>query len=219
MTGGSDCARLGARLPRSSRANGARAFISVLFAGLFLLGPSGVFAQDDDSETESPTASVRVRAADEAAPDAGSDVSEVSEVAARRVPVAERQARSSGAGETIVAFALHYVGYPYVWAGNTPAGFDCSGFTQFVILNTLGIDIGHDIEGQPGAGTWVDYGAWQPGDLVFFQNTYRAGISHAGLYIGDGLFVHAENEGTGVVVTSISSDYYGPRYWGAVRVG
>ena len=72
---------------------------------------------------------------------------------------------------------------------------------------------------QPGAGAGVEYGAWQPGDLVFFQNTYRDGLSHAGIYIGDGLFVHAENEGTGVVITSMYSDYYGPRYWGAVRVG
>jgi cell wall-associated NlpC family hydrolase len=122
------------------------------------------------------------------------------------------------AGEVIVGFAMGYVGYPYVAAGNTPAGFDCSGFTQWVILNTLGIDIGHAVEGQPAAGAWVDYGAWQPGDLVFFQNTYRAGISHVGIYIGDGLFVHAENEGTGVTISSIYSDYYGSRYWGSVRV-
>jgi cell wall-associated NlpC family hydrolase len=121
-------------------------------------------------------------------------------------------------GEQIVAFAQSYLGYPYAWAGNSPAGFDCSGFTQFVILNTLGIDIGHAIEGQPSAGAWVDYGAWQPGDLVFFQNTYRAGLSHVGIYLGDGLFIHAENESTGVTISNIYSDYYGPRYWGSVRV-
>ena len=123
------------------------------------------------------------------------------------------------AGELIVEFAMAYVGYPYVAAGNTPAGFDCSGFTQFVILNTLGIDIGHGLDGQPGAGPWIDYGAWQPGDLVFFQNTYKPGLSHVGLYIGDGLMVHAENEGTGVTVSSLYSEYYGSRYWGSIRVG
>jgi len=128
-------------------------------------------------------------------------------------------APAPSAGEIIVGFAKGYVGYPYVAAGNTPAGFDCSGFTQWVILNTLGVDIGHAVEGQPAAGAWVDYGAWQPGDLVFFQNTYRAGISHVGIYIGDGLFVHAENEGTGVRISSIYTDYYGSRYWGSVRVG
>jgi cell wall-associated NlpC family hydrolase len=122
-------------------------------------------------------------------------------------------------GEVIVQFALSYLGYPYVWAGNSPYGFDCSGFTQFVILNTLGIDIGHAVEGQPYAGgAWVDYGYWQPGDLIFFQNTYRAGISHVGIYLGDGLFIHAENEGTGVVISSLYDGYYGPRYWGASRI-
>jgi cell wall-associated NlpC family hydrolase len=122
-------------------------------------------------------------------------------------------------GEVIVQFAQSYLGYPYVWAGNGPYGFDCSGFTQFVILNTLGIDIGHAVEGQPYAGgAWIDYGAWLPGDLIFFQNTYRAGISHVGIYIGDGLFIHAENPGTGVVISSLYDGYYGPRYWGASRI-
>jgi cell wall-associated NlpC family hydrolase len=127
-------------------------------------------------------------------------------------------AQSIPAGQQIVDVAMGYLGYPYVWAGNSPAGFDCSGFTQFVVLTTLGVDIGHGIEGQPAAGAWIDYGAWAPGDLIFFQNTYRAGISHVGIYVGDVLFIHAENEGTGVVISSLYDGYYGPRYWGAVRV-
>lgn len=131
---------------------------------------------------------------------------------------AAQEAQAAPPGRQIVAVAMSYLGYPYVWAGNTPAGFDCSGFTQFVVLTTLGIDIGHAVEGQPAAGVWIDYGAWLPGDLVFFQNTYRAGISHVGIYIGDGLIIHAENAGTGVVISSLYDAYYGPRYWGAVRV-
>lgn len=126
---------------------------------------------------------------------------------------------SSGAGQAIVDFALGYVGYPYVWAGNTPAGFDCSGFTQYVIMNTVGIDIGHGVPGQTGYGAWVDWGAWQPGDLVFFANTADAGISHVGIYIGDGQFVHAENESTGVTISSLYSDYYSGHYYGATRIG
>jgi cell wall-associated NlpC family hydrolase len=121
-------------------------------------------------------------------------------------------------GQAIANFALAYVGYPYVAAGNSPAGFDCSGFTQFVMLNMLGWDIGHGVEGQPAAGWWVDWAGWQPGDLVVFQNTYKAGVSHVGIYVGDGLFVHAENPGTGVVVSSLYSDYYLAHYWGAIRL-
>jgi len=130
--------------------------------------------------------------------------------------VADELNQESG-GQAIASFALQFQGYPYVWAGNTPAGFDCSGFTQYVLLNTLGIDIGHGVAEQTGYGYWVDWEAWQPGDLVYFAGTYRAGISHTGVYIGDGQFIHAENEGTGVVISSLYSDYYGGHYYGAYR--
>lgn len=120
-------------------------------------------------------------------------------------------------GQFIADFAMQFVGYPYVWAGNTPAGFDCSGFTQYVILNTVGYDIGHASGGQMAYGTWVDAGNLMPGDLVFFAGTYGAGVSHTGVYIGDGQFVHAENEGTGVTVSWLWSDYYGAHYCGAMR--
>ena len=121
-------------------------------------------------------------------------------------------------GQAIANFALSYTGYPYVAAGNSPYGFDCSGFTQFVYINMLGIDIGHGVEGQPYSGYWVDWDGWIPGDLIVFQNTYKAGVSHVGIYIGDGLIVHAENEATGVTISSIYSDYYLARYWDAIRL-
>lgn len=120
-------------------------------------------------------------------------------------------------GDAIVNYAMQFLGYPYVYAGNTPAGFDCSGFTQYVLINTLGIDIGHGVAEQTYSGSWVNWGEWQPGDLVYFAGTYRAGISHTGIYIGDGQFIHAENEGTGVVISSLYSDYYGGHYYGAYR--
>jgi cell wall-associated NlpC family hydrolase len=126
----------------------------------------------------------------------------------------------SSAGEVIASTALGFVGYPYVYAGAGPGGFDCSGFTQYIVGITTGIWMSHAVEAQAGsAGVWVDYGAWQPGDLIYFQNTYRAGVSHAAIYIGYGLIVHAENESTGVTIDSIYSSYYGPRYWGAFRIG
>lgn len=132
-------------------------------------------------------------------------------------PAEAAVAQTSSAGSAIVDFALQFQGYPYVYAGNGPGGFDCSGFTQYVLLNTIGIDIGHGVAEQTGYGSWVDWGAWQPGDLVYFAGTYRAGISHTGIYIGDGQFIHAENEGTGVVISSIYSDYYSGHYYGAYR--
>ena len=122
-------------------------------------------------------------------------------------------------GDVIAGFAMQFLGYPYVWAGNTPAGFDCSGFTQYVVLNTVGIDIGHGTAGQTSYGAYVEWGAWQPGDLVYFAGTYGSGISHAGIYIGDGQFIHAENPSTGVTISSIYSDYYAGHYYGAYRMG
>ncbi|MDP9365523.1 MAG: C40 family peptidase [Chloroflexota bacterium] len=123
-----------------------------------------------------------------------------------------------GSGQAIADFAMGFVGYPYVYAGASPSGFDCSGFTMYVVGQTLGIDITHDMFTQVSMGTPVDMGSLQPGDLVFFQNTFQPGLSHAGIYVGGGQFVHAENESTGVKVSDINSDYYASRWYGAVRL-
>ena len=125
-------------------------------------------------------------------------------------------ATSSGSG--VVDFAMQYVGYPYVYAAAGPYAFDCSGFTKFVVQNTLGIDISQDLFQQAASGTPVSRDELQPGDLVFFQNTYRPGLSHAGIYTGGGQFVHSENEQTGVKVSDLNSDYYSSRWYGAVRL-
>ena len=120
-------------------------------------------------------------------------------------------------GEQIVDFALQFKGYPYVYAGEGPYAFDCSGFTMFVIHNTLGIDIPHDMRVQYQMGRPVSRDELQPGDEVFFQNTFEPGMSHTGIYIGGGQFVHAETESSGVRISDLSSDYYSSRWYGAVR--
>ncbi|HEU5434047.1 MAG TPA: C40 family peptidase [Thermomicrobiales bacterium] len=120
-------------------------------------------------------------------------------------------------GAHVVNFALQYVGYPYVNAAEGPNAFDCSGFTMFVIQHALGLDITHDMFVQYDMGTKIDRNDLQPGDLVFFQNTDRAGLSHVGIYIGNGQFVDAENEQAGVVVSDLNADYYASRWYGAVR--
>lgn len=139
-------------------------------------------------------------------------------VAATGAGIAEKASAQSVTGEDIANFALQYNGYAYVWGGNTPDGFDCSGFTQYVILNMLGTDITHSTESQMNYGSWVDWDSWMPGDLVYFAGTYGSGISHTGVYIGDGEFIHAENEETGVRISSLYSDYYSGHYYGAIRM-
>jgi len=125
----------------------------------------------------------------------------------------------SNTGNAIVDYAMQYLGYPYVWATHGPSSFDCSGFTYWVILNTLGIDISPGTSAQINQGTPVSRSNLQPGDLVFFQNTYTWGLSHVGIYIGNGKFIHAENESTGVVISDLSSQYYSSRWYGARRIG
>lgn len=145
-----------------------------------------------------------------------SDSAPAAPAAVEEAPVA---APVSTGGQALVDFAMQFQGYPYVWAGNTPSGFDCSGFTQYVVQNVYGYDITHSTDIQAGYGSYVAWGEWAPGDLVFFTNTGGGGYySHVGIYIGDGLMVHAENETTGVVVSSLYSNYYTSHYATAVRL-
>jgi cell wall-associated NlpC family hydrolase len=122
-------------------------------------------------------------------------------------------------GNAIVDYAMQYLGYPYVWATHGPSSFDCSGFTYWVILNTLGINISPGTSAQINHGTPISRNSIQPGDLIFFQNTYTWGLSHVGIYIGNGKFIHAENATTGVVISDLGSNYYSSRWYGARRIG
>lgn len=124
---------------------------------------------------------------------------------------------SSSAGQTISNEAQKYLGVPYVWGGSSPSGFDCSGFTQYV-MRACGYTINRTATAQLSNGYSVSYSNLQPGDLVFFNNTYAtdAPASHVGIYIGNGKFIHA---GSGCVeITDLSANYYASRYVGARRV-
>jgi cell wall-associated NlpC family hydrolase len=125
---------------------------------------------------------------------------------------------SDPVGESIVAEGLLYVGLPYVWGGIGPNGFDCSGFVHYVLSQIFGYNFTRALEVQAVSGEHVDPANLTPGDLVFFQNTYTWGLSHVGIYIGDGQFVHAGSERTGVTISSVWDDYWSSRYYTARRV-
>jgi|GEM_PF-4752196 len=132
----------------------------------------------------------------------------------RSTTASTASAASSKAG-AIIATAKSYIGIPYVWGGVTPSGFDCSGFTQYV-LNKNGITIPRVTSDQFGTGTSVSKSNLRAGDLVFFT-TYKPGPSHVGFYMGGGKFIHASSS-KGVTISSLDSTYYSSRYIGAKRV-
>lgn len=120
--------------------------------------------------------------------------------------------QSSSRGQQIVNIARQYIGSRYVYGGTTPAGFDCSGFVQYV-YRQAGISIPRVTYSQVNAGTRVSRANLQAGDLVFFT-----GNSHVGIYDGNGNVIHASTPSTGVIVSSMSTNWYTYNYAGATRV-
>ena len=120
-------------------------------------------------------------------------------------------------GNQVVSLAYNYLGVPYVWGGTTTAGFDCSGYTKYVFAQ-FGITLNRTAAQQLGNGYSISYDELQPGDLVFFGNTYSSyeAATHVGIYVGGGQFIHSASGG--VKVTSLSDSYYATRYVGARRV-
>jgi peptidoglycan DL-endopeptidase CwlO len=116
---------------------------------------------------------------------------------------------------SVVAYAYKFLGKPYIWGGSGPNAFDCSGFTSYV-YKAFGVGLDHQASSQFNRGQAVSKSNLAQGDLVFF-NTYGY-LSHVGVYIGGGRFIHAANSRTGVIVSSMSEGYYSSRFAGAKRV-
>jgi cell wall-associated NlpC family hydrolase len=104
----------------------------------------------------------------------------------------------NSAAQTAVDTALAQLGDPYVWAGAGPDVFDCSGLTQFA-YRAAGVTLPHSSRLQSTMGTPVARADLQPGDLVFFYSP----VSHVGMYLGNGLMVHAPTSGEVVKVVAL----------------
>lgn len=118
-------------------------------------------------------------------------------------------------GQAIIATGQKYMGVPYVWGGETPSGFDCSGFTQYVMKEN-GIQLPRTAAEQYAVGTPVDKANLKVGDLVFFT-TYKPGASHVGFYMGGGKFLHASSAAAKVTTNSLDEQFYTDHYIGARR--
>ena len=124
--------------------------------------------------------------------------------------------RTNTLGGQAVALAYRFLGVPYVWGGDSPAGFDCSGLTMYV-YGQLGIKLGHYTGFQYYAGLRVPRDQLQPGDLVFFHANSAGVPQHEGMYIGNGSFIQAPHTGDVVKISSLFEARYALAYVGAVR--
>ncbi len=108
----------------------------------------------------------------------------------------------------IVAYAKQFLGYKYVYGGNTPAGFDCSGFTQYVYKH-FGYSLSRSSASQAGNGVAVSKANLQPGDIVCFaRSSGSSKVGHVGIYIGGGQFIHAANSNKGVIISNVDGAGY-----------
>lgn len=121
--------------------------------------------------------------------------------------------------EKLLSMANSLIGTPYVFGSNGPNSFDCSSFVQYTYRNALGVTLPRVSRDQARAGTTVSRNELQPGDIVAF-NTFGAPgrITHVGIYLSNGNFIHASSSGRGVRIDSLNEGYYASRYITASRI-
>ena len=126
-------------------------------------------------------------------------------------------AASSSLGQQVVDYAKQFLGVPYVYGGNGPNSFDCSGFTTYVYRH-FGYTLNRTATGQLSNGVSVSKSELQPGDLVFFKDGGSKPVSHVGIYIGGGQFIHASTSTYEVRINDLTSGYYNNVYVYARRI-
>ena len=130
------------------------------------------------------------------------------------------QPSPSPIADDVLIRAIGLVGTPYRWGGNTPdSGFDCSGLIKYVYRDAAGISLPRSTrEMIVMRAPTVDVSSLQSGDLVFFATSGGSQVSHAGIYVGDGRFVHAPSTGGTVRLDYLSNSYWQKTYLNAKRV-
>lgn len=121
-------------------------------------------------------------------------------------------------GNGIANYAETLIGTPYLAGGNTAEGFDCSGFVQYVMSN-FDVNMPRTSTEQYSVGVHIDKSQLLPGDLVFFKYTKNsANLSHVGIYVSEGNFIHSPVPGQSVKLSSLTTGYFSNYYYGATRI-
>jgi cell wall-associated NlpC family hydrolase len=132
-------------------------------------------------------------------------------------PIASNAVEVSDPRRDLSNFAMQFVDVRYRRGGHAPStGFDCSGFVHYVFAQVLGIDLPQNSVGQYQIGKKIARTDMMTGDLVFFK-THGVHISHVGIYLGDGRFIHSPTTGERVRVDNLASHYWAHRFAGARR--
>lgn len=129
--------------------------------------------------------------------------------------------KSTAKGSTIIDFAYTLIGIPYQWGASGPDKFDCSGFTQYVFKNSVGVSIPRVSREQAKSGSAVSMGNYAPGDLVYFDTDGDGATNHVGIYVGNSKFIHCSGTQTNpnkVKVDNLTSSYWSKALLGARRL-
>jgi len=121
----------------------------------------------------------------------------------------------SGRDNRLVQTAKRFLGVRYKRGGNTPRGFDCSGYVKYVYQRN-GIRVPRTAAEQFRSGQRIDLRRAKPGDLVFFHTSNRKFLSHVGIYLGNLKFIHAPRTGKRISFADLRNSYWRKRYIGTV---
>ncbi|CAA6828308.1 MAG: NLP/P60 family protein [uncultured Sulfurovum sp.] len=136
---------------------------------------------------------------------------------------AKRDGRSYVLSQTekdaLLEDAKYFKGGKYIWGGTTPHGFDCSGYVQY-LYKKHHINLPRTALSQSKRGTPISKKHLQKGDLVFFLTDKKRGIpvTHVGIYLGDGQFIHAASKKKGIIISPLHTGYYAKKFVSASRV-
>jgi len=152
---------------------------------------------------------------------------EAARLRAQRITTAKAKAKQEGKTYKVSAIdkqklledAKYFKGGKYVWGGTTPEGFDCSGYVQY-LYNKHGIKLPRTAWAQSKQGIPVDKAHLKKGDLLFFLTDKKRGIpvTHVGIYIGDGNFIHAASKKKGIIISPLTHGSYAKCFVSAKRV-
>jgi len=147
----------------------------------------------------------------------------------RATRIAKAQQAAKKAGKTyhiseadrkkLLEDAKYFKGGKYVWGGTTPQGFDCSGYVQY-LYKKHNVNLPRTAYAQSKRGEAVDINNLRKGDLLFFLTDKKRGIpvTHVGIYLGNGKFIHAASKKKGIIISPVHSGYYANKFVSAKRV-